>query len=182
MTFEDQIINEYFDWMYDYVCNGRAHDGISYKKLFAFLYDTEFTYDIDNDENRAYDGISLRERFANTKESILYDDILYALDKPCSVLEMILALSIRCEEQIMTDTRYGDRIKQWFWTMLKNLGLNLMTDDVFDKEYAEQIINRFLKREYSRNGRGGLFYIPDCEDDLRQHEIWTQLCWFLNTF
>ena len=28
---------------------------------------------------------------------------------PCSVLEMLIALSIRCEETIMTDEEYGDR-------------------------------------------------------------------------
>ena len=82
----------------------------------------------------------------------------------------------------MDDTRYGNRVKQWFWSMLKNLGLNLMTDDIFDKKYAEQIITRFLNRQYERDGAGGLFCIPNCQDDLRDYEIWTQLCWYLNTF
>ena len=37
MSFEDQIIDEYFDWMYDYVSKGRAHDSISYRKLFLIF-------------------------------------------------------------------------------------------------------------------------------------------------
>ena len=182
MSFSDQIKNEYFDWLYDYVCKGRAHSGISYRKLFMFLHDVEFTFIIDMDSNRAYDGVCLRRRFAHTKNEHDYRYILDILDGPCSVLEMMIALSIRCEEEIMDDPRYGDRVKQWFWSMLKTMGLSMMTDEVFDKDYAEGIISRFLNRRYEEDGRGGLFYIPDCKQDLRRYEIWTQLCWFLNGF
>ena len=82
----------------------------------------------------------------------------------------------------MTDTRYGDRTKQWFWSMLKNMGLSMMTDDRFNREHCERVISVFLNREYSYNGRGGLFYIPECTEDLRKLEIWTQLCWYLDGF
>lgn len=43
-TFEDQIKNRYFEWLYNYVCRGRANNNISYKKLFNLLYETEFTF------------------------------------------------------------------------------------------------------------------------------------------
>lgn len=180
MSFSDQITNEYFDWLYDYVCTGRAHKDISYRKLFMYLHSVEFTYSVDGDDNRAYDGICLRRRFAHTKAEEDYDYIIDILDGPCSVLEMILALAIRCEEEIMDDPRYGDRVKQWFWSMLKNMGLNMMTDDNFDRGYVEDAIYTMLNRKYDRYGRGGLFYIPGCKDDLRKFQIWTQLCWFLN--
>lgn len=182
MSYSDQIKNEYFDWLYEYVCKGRAHKDISYRKLFIFLHSVEFTFFIDFDDNRADDGINLRRRFARTKPEEDYNVILSILDSPCSVLEMMIALSIRCEEDIMDDPRYGDRTKQWFWSMLKTLGLNMMTDDIFDRHDVEIIIQRFLDREYERNGRGGLFYIPECDKDLRKVEIWTQLCWYLNSF
>lgn len=182
MSFSDQITNEYFEWMYNYVCEGRAHKEISYRKLFMYLHDTEFTYSIERDENRAYDGICLRRRFAHTKPEEDYNYILDILDGPCSVLEMMIALSIRFEEEIMDNPLYGCRTQQWFWSMLKNMGLNLMTDAVYDKQYVEQAVDIMLNREYERNGRGGLFYIPNCRDDLRKFEIWTQLCWFSNAF
>lgn len=182
MSFSDQITNEYFDWLYDYVCKGRAHNNISYRKLFMYLHSTEFTYSIEIDENRAYDGICLRRRFAKTKDERDYSYIIDILNKPCSVLEMMLALAIRCEEEIMEDPRYGNRVKQWFWSMLKNMGLNMMTDDNFDKKYVERAVEILLSRTYQPNGKGGLFYIPGCKDDLREFEIWTQLCWFLNAF
>lgn len=181
MSFSDQIKNEYFEWLYDYACHGRVNDRISYRKLFMYLHDTEFTFTIDTDYNRAYDGMCLRRRFAKTKNPRDYEYILDILDGPCSVLEMLLALAIRFEEEIMDDPRYGDRVKQWFWMMLKNMNINMMMDSHFDREYVEECIYIMLHRQYKSDGRGGLFYLPGCKDDLRKFEIWTQLCWFSNT-
>lgn len=172
MSFEDEVKNDYFEWLYDKVCTG----GISYRKLLMCLHDIEFTYTIPNDVNRASDGADLRYRFTQNKDEF---DIL---DGPCSVLEMMVALAIRCEETIMDDTRYGNRTGQWFWSMMSNLGINLMIDDMFDREFVEDKVYRFLDRQYEPNGRGGLFYIRNCNDDLRYVEIWVQLLWYLDKF
>ena len=95
---------------------------------------------------------------------------------------MMVALAVRCEETIMDDTRYGDRTGQWFWEMMTNLGIGNMFDERFDAEFVEEKVSIFLDREYAPNGKGGLFYIKGCQDDLRDVEIWTQLCWYLDKF
>lgn len=178
--FENRVKEDYFKWLYDYVCKGRAHDKTSYEKLFMYLHDAEFIFTISKDLNRAKDGVDLRYRFA-----VDYDDdidyIMDILDGPCSVLEMIVALAIRCEESIMDDPSYGNRTTQWFWNMMYNLGVCHMTDELFDRELVEEIVDRFLYREYEPDGKGGLFYIRHCDDDLRNVEIWSQLCWYLNS-
>ena len=110
------------------------------------------------------------------------EKVIDILDDPCSVLEMMIALAIRIEETMMDDPRYGDRTNQWFWLMMSNLGLKYMTDDVFDKVKANDIIYTFLERQYSPDGKGGLFYIRNCEEDLTQIEIGTQVNWYLNKF
>lgn len=179
MSFEDQIKNDYFQWLYDYVCKGRAHQNTSYRKLFMFLHQIEFTYIVRNDVNRARDGADLRYRFATIKDDSYIMDVL---DGPCSVLEMMVALAIRCEETIMDDSRYGDRTGQWFWNMMSNLGIGLMCDDIYDERLVEEIIYDFLERRYDPDGKGGLFYIKGCKEDLRDLEIWTQLCWYLDKF
>lgn len=179
MSFEDAVRNEYFEWLYDYVCKGRAHDGVSYRKLFMLLHSIEFKYSIRNDVNRAKDGISLRYRFALRRNNEIYADVL---DGPCSVLEMIIALVIRCEETIMDDSKYGDRTGQWFWTILSNLDVAYMTDELFDRREAEDKIYRLLERRYDSDGKGGLFFIRNSRNDLRNVEIWTQLCWYLENF
>ena len=181
MTIND-IKNEYFEWIYDMVCGQRYQNVVSFRKLLIFLHDTEFTYLIPRDENRANDGINLRYRFClecGYNES--YEIILGMLDGPCSVLETMVALSIRCEEDIMNDPILGDRSSQWFWRMIVSLGLGSMVDEKFDIGVAIDIIDRFLNREYEPNGKGGLFTIRNCEYDLREVEIWYQLCWYLDS-
>ena len=61
----NEIENEYFEWIYDLVCERRYSDPVSYRKLLMYLHQTEFVYTIPKDENRADDGIKLRNRFAS---------------------------------------------------------------------------------------------------------------------
>lgn len=164
-----EIDDKYFEWMYDLVCEGRYARGISYRKLLGYLHEVEFTYTISNDANRAEDGIDLRRRFPYG----------FALDGPCSVLEMMIALAIRCEESIMDDPKVGNRTGQWFWRMVTNLGLGSMSDNRFDEKLVKNVIERFLDRDYEPDGRGGLFTVC-CDYDLRDVEIWIQLGWYLN--
>lgn len=174
--------DEYFEWLFNLVCDGRFAKSISYRKLLVFLHSTEFRYSLSRDRNRAEDGVDLRRRFALTcKPKYLYESTMAALDGPCSVLEMMVALAIRCEETIMDDPSIGDRTDQWFWDMVNNLGLGSDIDSRFDERYASDVIERFLDRKYEPNGRGGLFVIKNCDSDLRTVEIWRQLCWYLDT-
>lgn len=187
LDIKEEIKEEYFKWLYDYVCIGKVNSQVSYINLFKVLHSIPFTYIIKNDVNRAVDGVDLRNRFIDEKRyDYKYIDYLRA---PCSVLEMMIALAIRCEETIMDDIRYGNRTKQWFWDMLRNLRISWITDDIFLKCDENIIkcetdirhnIDIFLNREYEPDGLGGLFYIRNCPDDLRNVEIWTQLCWYLN--
>ena len=175
------IVNEYFEWLYGIVCDGRYSSNISFRKLLMFLHTSQFVWSIPKDENRADDGAELRYRFAVSHD---YNEreVLRILSGPCSMLEMMLALSIRIEEDIMDDTEYGDRTAQWFWGMVNSLGLGSMTDERFDKVYAEDVIEDFIDRDYAPNGKGGLFTIRHCDYDLREVEIWTQMCWYLDGF
>lgn len=179
MNYEDIVKNEYFEWLYNYVCKNRSHNEMTYRKILILLHSTEFTYIIKDDLNRAQDGVELRARYA---DEINDDSVLDILSGPCTVLEMMIALAIRCEESIMDDPLYGDRTKQWFWSMMSSMGINLMTDEVYDKKIAIEKVNTLLTRTYSPDGRGGLFYIRNCPDDLRDVAIWSQLCWYLDTF
>lgn len=183
MRFKDELSNEYFEWMCSIVCGNRFSRNISYRKLLMHLHNTKFRYSIPKDENRAEDGVDLRYRFTilHGYSDYEYEDTSEYLNEPCSVLEMMVALAIRCEESIMDNTDFGDRTGQWFWEMIVSLGLGSMSDDTFDRVYVENTIERFLNREYEPNGKGGLFTIKNCDRDLRTMEIWFQLCYYLDT-
>lgn len=80
----------------------------------------------------------------------------------------------------MTNDEIGDRTPLWFWGMIGNLGLREMTDDIFDESVVDEVVERFLARDYSYNGRGGLFYVSKPRMDMRDVEIWYQMMWYLD--
>ena len=175
----NELIDQYFDWMYQLVVDNR-YSNKSYRRLFIRLYDTEFTYTIPMDDNRAEDGINLRYRFGRENG---YNDPMVAAyldDRACSILEMMTALAIRCEEHIMDDPDVGNRTGQWFWSMLTSLRLGSMDDVRFDRDYVDEALDRFLNHDYRRNGEGGLFTVHHTRVDMRRKEIWYQLNCYLN--
>ena len=177
MTLRNHINDEYFEYLCELIDAKRFSRRVSYRKLLMRLHDTEFTWFVPYDDNRADDGIQLRRRFALMRSDMSLVDYILG---PCSVLEMMVALAVRCET-IMDDTCYGDRTGQWFWGMVNNLGLGSMTDSKFDKSEVDYIIARFLNREYEPNGNGGLFTVKNYERDMRTIEIWCQLSWYLDS-
>lgn len=163
----------YFDWLYNSVCRGRFHENVSYRKLLKKLHSIEFRYLLSRDGNWAVDGVALRYEFLGPNSELITG--------PCSVLEMMVEVARYCEEHIMDDPAIGDRTGQWFWGMIVNLGLGSMDDSRFDPDYVDDVIERFLDRDYEPDGRGGLFTIRNCEYDLREVDIFRQLCWYLNS-
>lgn len=172
---------EYFEWLCEVACEERRlNPYISFIKLLTHLHDTEFTYLIRRDGNRAKDGMDLRYRFAVDCYPDDVDSVLDILGGPCSILEMMVALAIRCEETITDDPAYGGRQGQIFWSMIVSLGLGSMLDTRYDEIYVNDVITTFLNRDYQPNGKGGLFTINNCDVDLRGAEIWHQMCWYLD--
>lgn len=176
----DRILNEYFEWMIRLVCDGKYSRGLSWRQLFRLLHETEFIYILEMDGNRADDGIDLRYRFAfdSGYNERTIDEVMG--DNPCSILEMMVALAQRCEEHITDDPDSGNRTGKWFFEMIESLGLLDMDDEHFEKVIAANILDRFMRREYRPDGRGGLFTISDSEHDMREAEIWYQMMWYLN--
>lgn len=180
MTHND-ILNSYFEWLCRIVCTDRFPRSISYSELLMYLHSTQFRYSIQLDADRAGEGVYLRWRFVCENDfGYNQDAVLAELEGPCSVLEMMIAAAIHCEEHIMDDSEIGDRTGQWFWSMIANLGLNGMSNAHFDVQVVEDSVTRFLDRQYEPNGKGGLFTIKNCEHDLRKVPIFHQLCWYLN--
>lgn len=176
----DILNRRYFNWMCDLVCGQNDRKHASYQKLLRFLHSIDFRYTIERDGNREEDGVDLRYRFGQEGSYEPSMIAAYLDTQPCSVLEVMVALALRCEEHIMGDPEIGDRPGRWFWEMVESLGLIGMTNEHFDAKYAEKVIEKFLNREYAPDGTGGLFTAKHCEHDMRTAEIWYQMCWYLN--
>lgn len=167
----------YLHWMERMICREPYTRGKTWHQLLRCLFSMEFVANHYMDANRGVDGIDLRYRFANTRGTFAVP----IENEPCTVLEMMVALSLRCEEHIMNNPEDGDRTGKWFFEMIASLGLDGMDDQHFNRETVKRTVSSFLSADYSPDGRGGLFYIPGCPKDLRTMEIWYQLMWYLNT-
>ena len=178
---EQGIKNLYFKWLCHFVYDSTGRT--SYDMLLKYLHDIPFTYILPMDGNRYTDGIDLRYRFAVENNIEPHMAVISCIDNTeCSFLEMLVALCLRCEESIMSDSNYGDRTSQWFWNMIVNLGLGDMTDQNFDAKTVSDIVHRFMNRMYDPDGEnGGIVRLND-HGDLRNIDIWYQVMWYLNQF
>lgn len=163
---------DYFQWLCSIV-NADDPDH-PFRNLMRELYLHEFTWTVKNDENRAGDALDLRRGFLEERGLPTG-----SIDGPCSVLEMMVALACRIEDQIMWNPDKGDRTHIWFWEMVQNLGLGELDDSSWripeSEEAVDGVMAIFLGRRYSREGLGGLFPIPGTRRDMRKMEIWYQM-------
>ena len=172
----NEILNDYFEWLCSIVKRDRVTKR-SYRKLLSFLHSEKFIYVDEYDSNRAADGEQLRWRYVYEAKGC--EDIL-DWEEPCTVLEMLIALSFQMES-IMENSDVDYTVGYWFWMMLTNLELDKMIDSKFDKHEAYEKIHIFMHRDYEPNGIGNIFVIDNCRTDLRDVEIWWQMCWYLDS-
>ena len=169
--FSHNLRDEYFDYLVDIVGGDHGYS-MALRRLFIY----SFEYYVDGDDNRAADGVDLRFDFACSDEEI--DWIFASMPEDCTVLEMMVALAVRVENDIMYNPDFGDRTSEWFWIMFENLGLNKYPDEQYDEEAVDGIIDILVQRRYRRNGIGGLFYVTDPKIDMREVEIWYQMNYY----
>lgn len=136
--------------------------------ILCLLHDMEFTWDIERDRNRAADGINLRKRFHAERGKFLGVN-----DRHCTVLEMLIALSIRVETEFIGDPR-NPHPEKFFWEMIDNLGIVPIRsgNGVFKNK---MIIQRWLQRDFGVSGCGSPFPLQHAKRDQRNIEIWDQM-------
>lgn len=162
----------YYRWLIDLLDDDYLRT--SYQKLLRHLFDTVYYWEINYDGNRASDGLNLRKYFGR---EIGYDD--FSLPQGCSVLEMMIALARRTEDDIMHDPKLGNRTSYWFWMMLENLDLDRFDDYDYNAEEVDYILQIFMHHAYSPDGNGGLFPCYGIETDMRKTDLWWQLNQYL---
>lgn len=148
-----------------------------YYKLLNDLFHIEFLWDysIVTDVNRADDGIYMRFLyFQETGKGRDYDG-----DLPCTVLEMLVGLSVRLETDLMGEPG-NDHPERWFWDMINNLGLSSNTDDHYDQQITWDNVGRWMSRNYRPDGYGGLFPLHHPPMDQRRVPIWDQMSMYIN--
>lgn len=171
---EVNFANAYKNWI------ERQMHAKDYRILFDCLYDVEFVWDyrIPMDENRAKDGMFLREEFAS--ESGM-DEPLSVKYWPCSFLEFLVAVCRRIENQVMYDPDSDTDASTWFWELMGNAGLDICTDTWMLQQHnlasalVYERVNTIMHRTYAPDGTGGLFPMEESDIDQRSVEIWYQI-------
>lgn len=164
----------YFCWLTGLIGDGYIEG--NYQRLLWKLYSTDYYYDILYDRSRAADGIYLRKIFNKECHFLESNTPGIGEEKPCSVLEMMVALARKAEDDIMHDPEIGDRTSHWFWEMMLNLGLDIYDDFGYSEESVDHILYVFMHHFYASNGRsGGMFSVRKSNIDMRKTDLWMQL-------
>lgn len=161
----------YFTWLISWVCD--TEQKRTYSHVLKALYETDFIFDNEYDENCAVYGTELRGKFMDEVP------VGSCREGECSYLEMMIALSINMEEQIMDNDEFGDRTAEWFWSMMESTGLAGMKDVVWSDDKFDRIIDILSNKKYQKNGKGGFFTVKEGGKNMREMTIWQQMNRFL---
>lgn len=177
--------HDYFNWLRKFVTKSDVHMA-EYNEVLLFLHHRPFQAVLNRDLNRLRDGINLRRRFC-LEFHIDVQDLNDAFE--CSVLEMLVALAIRIDDEYIGDPSEPEPGKI-FWEMLRNLGI------IYRRGLKYAASNRFLpaamaqdidlrldiwmNRRFDRNGMGSIFPLRHAEVDQREAEIWSQMQAYLS--
>lgn len=180
-----KVLN-YFEFLYRI-----GFDDSSHRELAGYLNSIPYEYLLDNDENRMYDGTAMRrefEDFANGNTERFGDriggasvDISTAPDgSACTMLEFLVGFAYRLCRDMFNDIKISEVVER----MLEGLDIWKFVDEEWCVEVEDRIedaLDIFLDRDYSYDGSdGNIFVVPDCEDDLRDVELWIQASWWYN--
>lgn len=157
---------DYFSWLVQYI------DGEYYTHLLSYLHSVEFYALIDRDENRAADGVALREEYFNEYPEEDFDE------GECSVLEMLIGVAKRFDFEV-SDEDNPMGITLVFWEMMSNWNVEKFNDEMYDQLNGNATMKRrvdtLLKRTYKFNGKGGLFPLRNPRCNQTEIEIWAQM-------
>lgn len=171
---------EYYNWLLNKIEFGNFTE--LYIGLLRRMFGTAYFSALPIDENRASDGKDLRYFFCEETGYDL-DDLNLAVGDSCTVLEMLIAFADLIANKELGNAEKGDRTPDWFWRMVKNLGLLDYPGEYLPLELRLEvttIIQNWLNRNINYDGSGGLFPLKNPPGDERKVEFLYQMRAYLN--
>lgn len=175
-----RILKTYYVYLMEIIFpRRRSHDYKEYRQLCDILFDTPFEYTLTADDNRLSDGEQLRDWFCD--ENHIPDSKSEILIRPCSMLEMLIALSRKAAMNSFDHTEPGE----WFLIFVNNCGLGKFNKERFERDPGAprkiyDLCYKVNHRQYGYNGRGGYFPLSHPYEDQRKVEMWYQLNDYIN--
>ena len=168
-NYSSASMSDYIRWVMSDKLGLNNKECKSYLNLCMDMAEKEFVWHHPMDENRALDGLELRSDFEY--ETGEYLDKTSGLMPKCTIFEMLAALAIRCENQLMYSPSLGNRTSKWFFDFLDNLDLtpnseidDTLCTDILDgrafplkfSSQDEQIwkrVSEYLTENYIKNDK-----------------------------
>lgn len=180
--------DSYFSWLLDIIEHEKQEK--TYILMLGELYDADFEVlsTVPRDQNRAFDGLRLRESFLDSVDPFFEKGFYIFKDKKiCSILEMIIGISKRMNDELMTEVG-DDKTAQYFWEICQNLGLLYYDDDKFVEDFywsqvdVGEICKKLCLRKYKPDGtNGGMFpMLGNTRINQKKTEIWFQMQEYIN--
>lgn len=176
MNYNRNILDSYYEHLVRIIDPDNSH--ANYTKLLDKLFHAKYFHKYgSNDKNRAVDGTDLRKKYDG------YLPIDFKDGFPCTVLEMMIALAVRIEVDIMGEPG-DDHPERWFWAMVNNSGLGVLTNNQFDDDMFETMIFDILGHRFDAEGNGSFFPLKaKVGRDARQMELWQQAnAWLIENY
>lgn len=167
----------YFCWLCGKIDFGnKVHE---YWQLLGILFYTKYIPILEMDQNRESDGLDYRWIFCSEYDVNL-EELNSQLGANCRVLEMMIAMAELISNDELGDRTKGDRTPDWFWRMVKNLGLNPFRDvdgsiDLETRSCITYILHKWIYREFDYNGVGSPFPLKNPPGDERDVELLYQM-------
>lgn len=174
MTTTRELDSYYLLWLYSQIDNKTEYDSADYSRLMRAMYDTEFTWTIDFDANRAEDGKQFRRDFA-LDQNVDHVPKNWA-EMSCSFLELVFGLADRMSR--MLDVHIGT----CFWRLLSNAELDDQNNENFDSLYVEDRMFDIIDRAYEYNGEGGFFPLEFPQKNQANVELLYQMYAYIQEF
>ena len=173
-----EIKDAYYKWLLETV--GEQSNG-KFGILLYHLFNVDFTWiavdELDRDHNRAGDGKNLRDDFVCNHPNLdrdITDDELDSELGNVSVLEVLIGIAKRIDD-ILYDPEEDSKVKEYFWIMIRNLGLYSQNDANFSMAEVEDCLYIWMNRQY--DGHGNPCNILKFKHDIGANsiEIWYQI-------
>lgn len=182
VSFESEACDAYFKWLKEQITGSETADIEEYDILVTTMSVMPFTYVVDMDSNRMWDGLYLR--------NIFYDDHAAfegELTQECSLLEALVGLAYRMSFDVFSDM--GKSTADWFWEFMENLGATFYTDAVLEGRFVDSeenyrgelidLLKGFMDRTYKDTRHGNVFKYKRDRKDIKQVELWYQMHYYI---
>lgn len=172
------LASSYYEWLYSHVADlSDPRPDMSHRIITSILHSKTFHWTVPNDDNRASDGLALRDEYCDYIGTWGDEPFQY---KPATIFEVLVALARRAayEGEGLTNI---EGLDSWFWLFMANLGLAKITDQAYmHSEVQSQYeiicnLDTFLDRKYGDDGRGGLFPLRKPIIPQWRAELWFQM-------